>query len=190
MPALKFCVLGSAFISKDKECFKVHSIFFTLEFQMFLRWSRESEMHHIVDQCTDEKLCLLYLWVVLKMTFYIWNHLRVGERERKKAQKSGVCKMKVFAFFPTSYQTNVCSLLLGLEMWLMKGTLWTSFLFTIWYEYKLHHQFFCLTLALHSLLFFSFLDLWQVGIGAKDLILYNQDAGEWWTISLFYFNLF
>ena len=52
-----FVLLGSAFISKDKECFKVHSIFFTLEFQMFLRWSRESEMHHIVDQCTDEKLC-------------------------------------------------------------------------------------------------------------------------------------
>lgn len=147
-------------------------------------------MHHTVDQCTDEKLCLLYLWVVFKMTFYFWNHLRVGERERKKHRKVVFVKWnESFCIF--SHQLpNKCSLLLGLEMWLMNGTLWTSFLLTIWYEHKRHHQFFCLTLGLHSLLFFSFLDLWQVGIGAKDLILYNQDAGEWWTIWLFYFNLF
>lgn len=114
-----------------------------------------------------------------------------GRRKIEKHRKARLVKWnESFCLSPTNYQTNACSLLLGLEMKLMNGNLWTWFLFTICYGYKLHHQFFSLTVALHSLLFFSFLDLWQVGMGAKALILYNHDALEWRTIWLFYFNLF
>lgn len=42
--SLKTLLLGFAFVCNDKECFKVHNIFFTFEFQMFSRCPRDSEM--------------------------------------------------------------------------------------------------------------------------------------------------